>query len=1397
MKKRLLFVLLPALMLSIFSLSHATVVQVGEGTGTTSYMPFNGGYDYNYSQQIYTHAQIGHFGPISKIRFFYSSGSIANNKDWTIYMGHTTKNVFTSNTDWEPLANLTQVFAGDVSSLLPAPNNWMEITLDTPFFYNSTNENLLVAVHEYTPDRAVMNWGSFSNGYGVDRGIQYYSYTENPDPNSPPEASGRTTTNCRIQLVFFSTQAPPAPSLWSPIDNCNLVAGESLLWKPTASIAETRAYDLYLGTTANPPLYISNLTTPTYQPALQPNTTYYWRVVAKNEIGSSPPSELRSFRYLGPVPEESVQVGEGTTTTSYLPFNGGYDYNYSQQIYTHAQIKRFGQITKLRFYYVSAGDIGYNKNWTIYLGHTTKNTFTSNTDWEDMANLTQVFAGDVSSLLPAPGNWMEIPLDIPYFYNNTNENLLVAIHEYALGKSPMNWGSFSNGYGVDRGIQYYSYTINPDPNNPPTASSRTTNINRIQLVFSSTQTPSAPTLWNPFNNGVLAAGDRLYWKPTVSVSAPTNYDLYLGTTANPPLFAGNLTTTSYQPTLQPNTTYYWKVVAKNGTGSSPPSEVRSFRYLAPVPEETVQIGDGTTTTSYLPYNGSYDYNYSQQIYTHAQIMRFGQITKLRFYYASAGDIGYGKNWTIWLGHTGKKVFDDNTDWEDTANLTLVFAGDVSSLLPEPGNWMEIPLDTPFFYNNSENLLVAIHEYALGTSPMNWGTFSNGYGVDRGIQYYSYTTNPDPNNLPTASSRTTNINRIQLVFSSTQAPPAPSLWSPVNNGNLVAGDRLYWKPTASVSAPTNYDLYLGTTANPPLYANNITQTSYLPTLLPNTTYYWKVVAKNGTGSSPASEVWSFRSLDSSHAVTAQIGDGTAATSYLPYNGSYDYNYSQQIYTHAQIRNSGQITKLRFYYASGDIGYGKNWTIWLGHTSKKVFDGNTDWEDMANLTQVFVGDISSLLPEPDNWMEIPLDTPFFYNNSENLLVAIHEYALGTSAMNWGSFSNGHGVDRGIQYYSYTTNPDPNNPPTATNKTSNINRIQLVFSNNLVPPAPSLWSPANGGYYVEGDRLYWAPVADVSGSTNYDLYLGTTANPPLIAGNLSSTFYLPTLQPNTIYYWKVVAKNERYSSAPSEVWSFRTLDSVQAATVQVGEETATTSYLPFNGSYDYNYSQQIYTQAQIDHSALITKIRLYYVSGDIANGKKWTIYMGHTSKTVFGNNTDWEDMENLTLVFDGDVSLLLPEPDNWMEIPLQTPFFYNNSGNLLIAIHESTLCGKSVVNWGSLYNGYGINRGIQYYSYTINPDPCSPPAASGRADRINKIQIGFVTPPPPPPVVEVTISGANALLTWEAIPDVSSYKVYASEDPYAFGPDPIATVNTNSYTLPLTAAKLFFKVTAVAEP
>jgi len=63
-----------------------------------------------------------------------------------------------------------------------------------------------------------------------------------------------------------------------------------------------------------------------------------------------------------------------------------------------------------------------------------------------------------------------------------------------------------------------------------------------------------------------------------------------------------------------------------------------------------------------------------------------------------------------------------------------------------------------------------------------------------------------------------------------------------------------------------------------------------------------------------------------------------------------------------------------------------------------------------------------------------------------------------------------------------------------------------------------------------------------------------------------------------------------------------------------------------------------------------------------------------------------------------------------------------------------------------------------------------------------------------VEATITGSNVVLQWEAVPEATGYKVYASEDPYSFGPDPIATVDTNSYTTPITAPIRFFRIIPV---
>lgn len=164
----------------------------------------------------------------------------------------------------------------------------------------------------------------------------------------------------------------------------------------------------------------------------------------------------------------TVTIGSGTGTTTNLPIYSYYGYNYSQQIYTQPEINSKGQITKIRFYYSSGGDITKMKDWVVYLGHTTKTSFSSTSDWIPLIGLTQVFNGEIS--LPATEGWMEIILTTPFTYNNIN-NLVVAVDENTAGYSSTatSWKSYSS--GTNRGILYYDDSNNPNPANPPSASS--------------------------------------------------------------------------------------------------------------------------------------------------------------------------------------------------------------------------------------------------------------------------------------------------------------------------------------------------------------------------------------------------------------------------------------------------------------------------------------------------------------------------------------------------------------------------------------------------------------------------------------------------------------------------------------------------------------------------------------------------------------------------------------------------------------------------------------------------------------------------------------------------------------------------------------------------------------
>jgi hypothetical protein len=105
-----------------------------------------------------------------------------------------------------------------------------------------------------------------------------------------------------------------------------------------------------------------------------------------------------------------------------------------------------------------------------------------------------------------------------------------------------------------------------------------------------------------------------------------------------------------------------------------------------------------------------------------------------------------------------------------------------------------------------------------------------------------------------------------------------------------------------------------------------------------------------------------------------------------------------------------------------------------------------------------------------------------------------------------------------------------------------VLATFDNVVVtdvcptPGTPSNPSPSDGAAGVDTTQtLSWASCADAN---SYDVYFGTTTNPLFVGNVIGTSFSLPTLNPNTTYYWKIVAKNNCGNSTKGPVWRFTTV-------------------------------------------------------------------------------------------------------------------------------------------------------------------------------------------------------------------------------------------------------------------
>lgn len=116
---------------------------------------------------------------------------------------------------------------------------------------------------------------------------------------------------------------------------------------------------------------------------------------------------------------------------------------------------------------------------------------------------------------------------------------------------------------------------------------------------------------------------------------------------------------------------------------------------------------------------------------------------------------------------------------------------------------------------------------------------------------------------------------------------------------------------------------------------------------------------------------------------------------------------------------------------------------------------------------------------------------------------------------------------------------------NNSNSANAIETVAFAPLPPDQPSYHAPVSGTAVttLTPTLSWWAGLW----AHNYDIYLGTSSTPPLLAANVYLgpsenskdyvTYTTPTLLPDTTYYWRIVSKTMANVSIAGSTWSFTT--------------------------------------------------------------------------------------------------------------------------------------------------------------------------------------------------------------------------------------------------------------------
>jgi len=560
---------------------------------------------------------------------------------------------------------------------------------------------------------------------------------------------------------------------------------------------------------------------------------------------------------------------------------------------------------------------------------------------------------------------------------------------------------------------------------------------RIDDVFIETRLPGPAANPMPSDDLLTMVNPTLKWTAPLTSFPILGYKVYYGSTSNPSTLIYDGPDQTFQmEELDYNSTYYWKVVPYNSYGEAINVPVWSFTTVT-----STQLAESFEGGNFPPAGWSYRNGWSASTtvsYHGTQSARgtnFNISSWFPFLITPLLEIEPGDNLEFFERATSTTVFnyfriyysDDKVDWTEFVGpeyfTKAAWGHQVIDLTPLAGN----------------NYYLAIETW--------WSSSSYDY------IYIDHVTGPDV--VPVLPAPATNPVPVELADYISVTPT------------------LGWADGYDGGIPTGYKVYLDTDTNATTLIYNGPDPYYqTSTLLNDTTYYWKVVPYNIVGDAPNCPVWSFTTIPD---LAVQIGTGNSVYPGLPVSVSADYSYTQTLYLQPEIDIPGnRISKIYYEYHGGGGGgpamamsdagsFYKDWVIYMGHTVKSDFNSDTAWVPFEDLTEVFNGEVN--IPDGYSWVEITLDVPFEYNNTDNLVIAVDENTLGyaNSEVNY-FYGTDTTVLRALVYEDYLVNPDPENPPVAGAQVYGFANIRIQMEG--IPTVPILRvnpTSKNFGYVI----------------------------------------------------------------------------------------------------------------------------------------------------------------------------------------------------------------------------------------------------------------------------------------------------------------------------------------------